>query len=268
MIKLTDKEFQYLINYVQRNFGIDLHKKRVLLEGRLSGYLQEHNYATFTEYIKAVEADRTGIELTNLLNKITTNHTYFMREAEHFQFLKSVVLPEWESRITDRDLRVWCAASSTGEEPYTLSMIMQDHFIGRVPAWNPKLLATDLSLKVLEIASNGIYPLDSIKEIPASWKSRYFTQYDAKHVQVKPEVRSKVQYRRFNLMDKIVVRKPFHVVFCRNVMIYFDTQTKADLANRIYDALMPGGYLFIGCTESLPKPNRFRYVRPSIYQKG
>lgn len=268
MIKLTDQEFHYLVKYVQSNFGIDLHKKRVLIEGRLNGYLLDKGYGSFSDYIKAVEADQSGKELTNLLNSVTTNHTYFMRESEHFTFLRDYALPDVERNIRNRDLRLWCAAASTGEEPYTLAMILQDHFGKRVPQWDTTLLATDLSAKVLEIAKNGIYANESIESIPASWKANYFTEVDKEHMQVKPQIRKQVVYRRFNLMDRIVAKKPFHIVFIRNVMIYFDTPTKADLIDRIYDVMAPGGYLFIGFTESLPRPTRFQYIKPSIYKKS
>lgn len=268
MIKLTDQEFKHLVSYVQENYGIDLHKKRVLLEGRLNSYLVDNGYNSFTEYIKVIEADKTGLEVVNLLNKVTTNHTYFMRESEHFDYLKQVVLPQMERTVRDRDLRFWCAASSTGEEPYTLAMILEDYFGGRVPQWDKTLLATDLSVKVLDVAKNGIYPVESIEKIPSSWKNHYFQKYDDSAIQVKQKIRDQVVFRRFNLMDHIVAKKPYHIVFIRNVMIYFDTPTKADLIDRIYDVMAPGGYLFIGYTESLPKPTRFKYVKPSIYMKG
>jgi chemotaxis protein methyltransferase CheR len=182
MIKLTDKEFTYMVSYVKSNFGIDLSKKRVLLEGRLGQYLADQGYTEFTSYIKALEADKSGKELTNLLNKVTTNHTYFMREANHFDFLRDTVLPQLERSVTGRDLRVWCAASSSGEEPYTLAMILNDHFARKVPAWDKALLATDISQKVLDEAKEGIYPLESIKDVPEKWKRSYFKKYDDENV--------------------------------------------------------------------------------------
>lgn len=268
MIKLNDSEFKYIVSYVKNNFGIDLGKKRVLLEGRLNGYLTSKGYTSFSDYFEAVKADSSGLELTNLLNKVTTNHTYFMRESEHFDFLQEHVLPEMERRVRDHDLRFWCAAASTGEEPYTLAMILHDYFGRRVPKWDKTLLATDLSMKVLDIARNGIYNDEALRDIPAEWKRRYFDRFDRESMQVKPEIRSQVVFSRFNLMDPIRAKRPYHIVFCRNVMIYFDTQTKAALADRLYNAMAPGGYLFLGLTESLPKPNRFNYLRPSVYQKG
>jgi chemotaxis protein methyltransferase CheR len=268
MIKLTDKEFTYMVSYVKNNFGIDLSKKRVLLEGRLGQYLLDQGYADFTAYIKALEADKSGKELTNLLNKVTTNHTYFMRESNHFDFLRDTVLPQMERMVQGRDLRVWCAASSSGEEPYTLAMILNDYFARKVPAWDKGLLATDISLKVLEQAKTGMYPLESIKDVPEKWKRSYFKKVEDDIVQVVPEIRNEVTFRRFNLMDKIVAKKPYHVIFCRNVMIYFDTPTKSDLIDRFYDVMAPGGYFFVGYTETIPKPSRFKYVMPSVYQKA
>lgn len=268
MVRLTDKEFHYLVRFVKDNYGIDLSKKRVLLEGRLGNYLTERGFADYTSYIKMLEADKSGKELTILLNKVTTNHTYFMREPNHFDFLRDTALPQLERRVPDHDLRVWCAASSTGEEPYTLAMILQDYFGKKMPRWDKSLLATDLSMKVLDQARNGIYSIEAIKDVPDHWKRQYFKKMDADNVRVVDEIRGEVIFRRFNLMEKITAKKPFHVVFCRNVMIYFDTPTKADLIDRIYDVMVPGGYFFVGYTETIPKPSRFHYVMPSVYQKG
>lgn len=268
MIKLTDSEFSFLVEFIKSSYGIDLGRKRVLMEGRLNSYLVEQGYPDYGAYIQALQADQTGRELTNLLNRLTTNHTFFMRESEHFKYFRDAVLPGLERTVFNRDLRIWCAAASTGEEPYTLAMILNDRFGGRSPEWDKTLLATDISMRALETAKQGVYSAESIKDIPAAWKKQYFTTLPDGHVQVQPEIRSEVLFRRFNLMDPIVAKRPFHVVFCRNVMIYFDMPTKAALAERIYDAMAPGGYLFIGFTESLPKPTRFQYIMPSVYQKG
>lgn len=268
MIKMTDSEFKYLVDNVKRNYGIDLSRKRVLLEGRLGNYLAQQGFNDYSSYIKFLEADKSGKELTTLLNKITTNHTYFMRESSHFDFFKGTVLPQLETRVRDRDLRVWCAASSTGEEPYTLAMILQDHFGKMIPQWDKTLLATDLSMKVLDQATHAVYPAESIHDVPAAWKSGYFEKVDKEHVRVVEKIRREVIFRRFNLMDPIVAKKPFHVIFCRNVMIYFDTPTKSALINRLYDCMQPGGYLFVGLTESIPNLARFKSIMPSVYQKG
>lgn len=265
---MSEKEFIYLVTYLKSNFGIDLSRKQMLLEGRLRNYLHQNGFADYTAYIKALEADTSGKELTNLLNKVTTNHTYFMRESEHFTFLRDSILPKLELSIPDKDLRIWCAASSSGEEPYALAMLLQDYFGKKLPQWDKTLLATDISLKVLDQAKTGIYAIESIKDLPEGWKRNYFKKIDEEHVQVLPDIQKEIVFRQFNLMQPICAKKPYHIVFCRNVMIYFDAKTKADLLNRICDSMMPGGYLFIGFTESLIKSNRFRYVMPSVYQKG
>ncbi len=268
MISIKDDEFHYLVDYVKKHYGINLINKRVLLEGRLGNYLVERGFKDYSAYIKALTSDSSGKEITNLLNKVTTNHTYFMREADHFDYFRTAVLPLLERNVRDRDLRIWCAASSSGEEPYTLAMILADYFGGRVPGWDKKLLATDISLKVLEQAKLGIYATEAIKDVPDTWKRKYFAKIGEDKVQVVPEIRQEVVYRQFNLMDPIQYKKPFQVVFCRNVMIYFDAPTKSQVVDRIYDCLCPGGFLFIGHTESIPKPTRFKYIMPSVYQKG
>lgn len=268
MVKITDSEFQHLVDYLKKNYGINLQQKRVLLEGRLASYLEDHSYKTYSDYIRVLEADHTGHEITNLLNKVTTNHTYFMREADHFEYFKNEVLPILERDVRDRDLRIWCAASSTGEEPYTLAMILHDYFGGKQPKWDTKLLATDISLKVLEMAKLGVYHNEALKEVPDLWKRKYFMKHDADSVQVVQDIRNDVIYRTFNLMDPIVAKKPYQVIFCRNVMIYFDAPTKAAVVDRMYNALCPGGFLFIGHTESIAKPSPFNYIMPSVYQKG
>ena len=268
MIKIKDEEFHYLVDYLKANYGINLINKRVLLEGRLGNYLHERGFTDYMGYIKAVINDKSGKEITHLLNSVTTNHTYFMRESDHFDYFRTKVLPLLEENTRDRDLRIWCAASSSGEEPYTLAMILHDYFANRIPHWDKKLLATDLSLKVLEQARNGIYSEDSIKDIPDTWKRKYFQPCGKGYVQVVPAIKSEVIYRQFNLMDPIKFKKPYQVVFCRNVMIYFDAPTKAQLVERIYDSMCPGGFLFIGHTESLARPTRFNYIMPSVYQKG
>ena len=268
MIKITDDEFNFLVGYLKKQFGINLQHKRVLLEGRLGNYLSQSGYSNYSDYIKVLTEDRAGKELTNLLNRVTTNHTYFMREAEHFEYFSKSVLPIMESQVRNRDLRVWCAASSTGEEPYTLAMILHDYFGNKVPSWDKTLLATDISQKVLDHAKEGIYAEESIAKIPEHWKKKYFTRLKDGSVQIVPQIRKQVIYRPFNLMDPIKFKSQFHAIFCRNVMIYFDGPTKTDLANRMYDSLFPGGYLFVGHTESVARPTRFECVKPSVYQKG
>jgi len=192
-----------------------------------------------------------------------------MRESEHFEFMKNVALPWAKSSAMDtRDLRVWCGASSTGEESYTLAMVIKDFFGLEHAAWDTRLLATDISQRVLEHAARGVYLKENIEPLPENWKRRYFEQISPEEFQVKEELKKEVIYRQFNLMDPITFKKKFHIVFLRNVMIYFEDETRCELIRRIYEHMEPGGYLFIGLTERLEcQMARFHYVQPSIYRK-
>lgn len=266
---ITDSEFQRIVTYVKKHYGIDLSQKRVLVGGRLENYLARNGYANYNEFMEKVEKNPKGAESTDLVNILTTNHTYFMRESEHFDFMKNVALP-WAKNKTmgTKDLRVWCGASSTGEEPYTLAMIINDFFGINHSGWDTRLLATDISLKVLNIASKGVYLKDDIDPLPVNWKRHYFKQISQDEFCVKDELKKEVIFKQFNLMDPITFKKRFHIVFLRNVMIYFQDDTKYDLIQRIYDHMEPGGYLFIGLTERLERRTvKFNYVQPSIYRK-
>lgn len=266
---LTDKEFQRIVKYIHDNYGIDLSQKRTLVMGRMENYLLRNGYNSYDEYMVKVERDPKGEEATNLVNVLTTNHTYFMRESVHFDFLRDTVIPELKQKEAGRkDIRIWSGASSTGEEPYTLEMILLDAF-GLDQGWNTQLLATDISQKVLAHATKGVYLNEQIEPLPDNWKRKYFQKYDSDHYQAKQFLRDNIVYRQFNLMDPLPFRRKFHVVFLRNVMIYFKEDTKYDLVQRIYDKTEPGGYLFIGTTEGLERSRTpFQYVQPSIYRKA
>lgn len=266
---ITDSEFQRIVSYVKKHFGIDLSQKRVLVGGRLENYLVRNGYANYNEFMEKVEKNPKGSEATDLINILTTNHTYFMRESEHFDFMRNVALPWAKSKaMNTKDLRVWCGASSTGEEPYTLAMIIKDFFGVESSAWDTRLLATDISMRVLNHASKGVYLREDVDPLPVNWKRHYFKQISQEEFRVKDELKKQVIFKQFNLMDPITFKKRFHIVFLRNVMIYFQDDTKYQLIQRIYDHMEPGGYLFIGLTERLDRQMvKFNYVQPSIYRK-
>lgn len=165
-------------------------------------------------------------------------------------------------------MRLWSGASSTGEEPYALAMVLLDYFGIESSQWDTRILATDVSTRVLEHAIKGVYLKEEIAPIPSHWKQKYFKQISAEEFQVKDELKKQVIYRKFNLMSPFPFKRKFHVVFLRNVMIYFEDDTKYELVKKIYDFTEPGGYLFIGTTESLDRDKtQFQYVQPSIYRK-
>ncbi len=270
MITITDKEFVQLSNYIKENYGIFLKKeKKMLVEGRLQQVLEKMGFQRFTDFYQYVISDKSGNAARLLTDKITTNHTFFMREADHFHYLQKEILPHLSLSIKHKDLRVWCAACSSGEEAYTLSMIIDDYFGKEKLFWDTKILATDISSAILETAKTGIYNRQSIAPLPASWTKKYFETIDHDTVIVSERLKEDVIYRKFNLMDKVYpFKKKFHVIFCRNVMIYFDNVTKDNLVEQFYNLLENGGYLFLGHSESIDRSkSRFKYVLPSIYQK-
>ncbi len=267
IINITDAEFRRIVDFVYKNYGIDLRKKRQLIEGRLSQTLKQKGFQSFDQYFSTLFNDKSGVEMNLFLNKITTNHSYFARENEHFDFLQNVALPDLEKR-KQRELRIWSAGCSAGQEAYNIAMTMDQYFGPRKNQWDTRILATDISTNVLEKAKLGIYPADNIKDLPPVWKNKYFKMQPNGDYQISEAMRKEVIFKVFNLMDEIVYKKPFDIIFCRNVMIYFDAETTNKLVKRFYDATAEGGYLFIGHSESIDKDRTgYTYVRPSTYQK-
>ena len=271
---MQNSTFQSFAQIVDRKFGIQLPPaKKALLESRLYKLLQSHDFAgqykSAESFLAYVEGDRTGKAIRELSEAITTHHTFFMRESDHFIYFRDHVLPWIEDEASyDHDIRVWCAASSTGEEAYALAFMLADYFALKTPSWERSLLATDLSREVIDTAARGRYPRDAVKTLPASWQQLYF-RYDGSVAQVADEIRNAVTFRPFNLMTPVFpFRRKFHAIFCRNVMIYFDLPTRQELLQKFYDGLLPGGYLFVGHAEAIPPGMAsFAYVEPSIYRK-
>lgn len=270
MVEITDKEFVQLAKYIKDNYGINLkEEKKMLVIGRLHNVLSENNFDNFSQYYKYLISDRTGNAVNILVNKITTNHTYFMREKSHFDYLRDKALPSLMNVVKDRDLRMWCAGCSSGEEAYTLAMILDQFCQEQKLWWDKKILATDISDKVLNVAKRGIYQKEQIIVLPEVWKMNYLKKIDNDNFVFVDKLKNEIIYRKFNLMERVFpFKKKFHVIFCRNVMIYFDMNTKNELINKFYNSLEYGGYLFIGHSESLGgQPTGFKYIMPSVYRK-
>lgn len=270
MITITENEFKQLADYIKSNYGIYLKKeKETLVIGRLHSVLEGLGFDTFTEYFKYITSDKSGQAVMTLVDKITTNHTYFMREVDHFYYFKDKVLPILATTVKNKDLRIWCAACSSGEESYTLAMIVDEFFGATKMFWDAKILATDISNKILEGARKGIYSRERILPLPSLWKSSYFKNYDKDNFIFTDKIKNEVIYRNFNLMSNVFpFKKKFHIIFCRNVMIYFDNDTRRELVNKFYESLEYGGYLFIGHSESIDRNTiPFKYVMPSVYRK-
>lgn len=270
LIKITDNEFKLIADHVKVTCGIQLkEEKKALVTGRLQNLLVQNNFKSFSEYFDFVINDTTGEAAVSFINKITTNHTYFMREPEHFYYFRNKVLPYLTAEVTNKDLRIWSAGCSSGEEPYTLAMITDEYFGSDKKNWDSKILATDISLKALEEAKRGIYSNRDIVPIPANWKLNYFINDTAETSSIVDKIKAEVLFRQFNLMSQnFSFKKKFHVIFCRNVMIYFNNETKYELVNKFYDITEKGGYLFIGHAESLNRElTKYKFIMPAVYRK-
>ena len=270
MRSLTDEGFEQFTEHIKKNYGVNLQHKKLLVAGRLQGHVIKNNFKSLAEYLEFVLADKTGKEAAILIDKVTTNHTFFMREVEHFDYFRDFVLPGLvESEHKRKDLRIWSAGCSSGEEPYTLAMIIDNFFGEKKGWWDTKLLATDISTKVLEEALSGIYLNERLTSLPTSWRMNYFTRIDNERSEIVDRLKNEVVFRRFNLVEKTFnFKRRFHVIFCRNVMIYFDSRTRKELVERLYEHMEPGGYLFIGHSESLMHmKDKFRFLKHTVYQK-
>ncbi|CEG25875.1 CheR family methyltransferase [Bacillus sp. B-jedd] len=270
MISMSNKEFLQMSDYIHQNYGIYLkEEKKMILEGRLCQLLQELNFSSYSDYFQHLLEDKTEMAVSALVERVTTNHTYFMREKEHFFFFQNTILPNLAQAERSRDLRIWSAGCSTGEEPYTLAMILDEFFGVEKQRWDTKVLATDLSTKVLISAKKGVYRKESLAVIPAIWKQLYFNEKTQESSEIVDRIKNEVIFRRLNLMEPTFpFKKKFHVIFCRNVMIYFDQETKKELVDKFYSCLETGGYLFIGQSETIDRSaSKFRYIMPAVYRK-
>jgi len=273
LLDITDEEFRSIAGLVYDRFGINLSdKKKVLVRGRLNKLLRAQNYKSFNDYFEDVLADKTGKNLLTLIDKISTNHSFFYRESDHFVYLKEHILPELiqggNIKSSD-DLRIWCAGCAAGEEAYTIAMVVAESFPTSFFTGSPVILATDISMTALEMAVLGRYTEEKIRGLPEGMRKKYTTHEKGGVYEIKKELKNLILFKRLNFKQKIFpFKKKFQIVFCRNVMIYFDQATKLDLAGRIGRYIVPGGYFLIGHSESLGRDMAdYQYIRPALYRK-
>ena len=267
MTRFTDEEFARLVAHVESHYGIDLSKKRTLAECRLRLELDRLQIPSLGAFLDRVEADRTGQLATAMMNRLTTNYTFFLRERSHFDFLTREILPRLPSDA--KSFQIWCAGCSTGEECYTLAMVLSAYRDGG--GWLPpvEILATDLSERALHRAQAARYPAKAMEALPAAWRQAYCRADGDGHFAVREELRRMVAFRKMNLMRPYAGHSVYDLVFCRNVIIYFSEPARRRLTERLGKSLKPGGYLFTGHTELLPREQTvFTYIEPAIYQKG
>jgi chemotaxis protein methyltransferase CheR len=269
--ELSDKDFALFRDLVYNKCGINLHEgKKELVRARLGKRLRQTQFKSFREYYEAIVGDASSDELVHMLDAISTNLTSFFREIKHFDFLEKHVLSPgakgWP-QSAGATIHVWSAGCSSGEEPYSLFMCFNEVLEKR--AISVQIMATDISTRMLATAQSGVYHESRVRTVPAATLRKYFQKGQGKwagHYRAKDFMRNAIEFKRFNLMAPFPFAGKFQVIFCRNVMIYFDKFVQEQLVNKFYDCLSDGGYLFIGHSESLMSINhRFKYVRPTIY---
>ncbi len=269
MLKITRDEFNRLVVFMRENYGINLEQQLPLVETRLEPMMRIRGFTSLGEYLTYMMNDKTHEEPKMLVTKLTTNFTYFMREAQHYKYLQQTVLPELRNTVTGKDIRTWSAGCSSGEEAYTMAMVFDDFFGPAKKEWDTTVLATDISPAVLQTAKQGVYPADRFSKLSPQWQAKYFRKLDAGRFQLTDAMRKEVALQMFNLMDTFPFKKKFHIIFCRNVMIYFNPKTCNEVIGRFYNHLEPGGHLIVGMSETinLTANPRFKFVQPSIYRK-
>ncbi|BCA54756.1 Chemotaxis protein methyltransferase CheR [Nitrospira sp. KM1] len=266
---ISTEEFERFRRLIYDESGISLgEQKRSLLASRLSKRLRDLGFATFSEYYNRLMEDPASDEFTRMLDLISTNKTDFFREPKHFEFLRDRILPELAKA---KQIRIWSSACSSGEEPYTIAMTLYDS-VQNPSEWDFKILASDLSTRVLARAASGVYDEERVRDVPPEVVKRHFLRgrgSSVGNIKIKPHLGQIIRFRRLNLMDDhYPIKSPLDLIFCRNVMIYFDRPTQERLVNKFHRYLKPGGYLFIGHSESLQwVKHPFKALAPTIYQK-
>ncbi len=271
--KMSEKDFNRLSHFIYTEYGIKMPPaKKVMLQSRLQKRLRELNIASYREYTDYVFSKEGESEIIHMIDVVSTNKTDFFREPAHFEFLTNYVLPEFvQINQSRRPLKLWSAGCSSGEEPYTISIVLNE-FLEKQPAFDYSIFATDISTIVLEKAVTAVYHEDRVAMIPMSLKKKYLLKSkdkEQKNVRIVPALRHRVHFQRLNFMDNTYnVNETFDVVFCRNVLIYFDRETQEKVINKLCRNLRKDGYFFLGHSESITSIDvPLRQVKPTVFQR-
>lgn len=271
--ELSADDFSKLSEFIYSNYGIKMPPaKKTMLQARLQSRLRANNLNSFKEYCNFVfSGDNKDTEVIHMIDVVSTNKTDFFREPSHFDFMQTVVLPEFVSKNPQQELKVWSSACSSGEEAYTAAMVISNYSHTNQHL-DYSIIGTDISTKVLEKGVKAIYPEEKINPIPYSYKTKFLMRNKNASVndfRIVPEIRNKVRFFRINLMDNHYnVPAAFDIIFCRNVLIYFDRPTQEKVINKLCSHLKPGGYFFLGHSETISGfDTSLKQVKPTIYTK-
>ena len=270
--QLTDAEFGKLSTYIQTNYGIKMPpEKKIMLQSRLQKRLRALQITSYTEYIEYVFGKNGHEEIVMMMDVVSTNKTDFFREPGHFNFLTSTLLPEFYANNKNRTFKVWSAGCSSGEEPYTIAMVLSE-FARINPGFDYSIFGTDISTHVLKKAKSAIYEESKVDVVPLELKKRYLLKSkdnNKKLVRIVPDLRKRLKLKRLNFMDtNYDVSDTFDLIFCRNVLIYFERQNQENVITRLCRNLHPDGHFFLGHSESIAGINvPLKHIQPTIYSK-
>ncbi len=271
-ITLTDKDFKQLSSYIQGNYGIKMPPaKRIVLQGRLQKRLRKLDIRDFKTYVDYVFSKEGENEIIHMMDVVSTNKTDFYREPIHFEVLTEDLLPALVKEHGRRKINVWSAGCSSGEEPYTLAIVLNEFKLNN-PGFDFQILATDISTQMLQHGANAIYKEERIEIVPLNIKRKYFLRSKDRtnsQVRVVRELRDKVKFQRLNFMDtNYYVNEEFDIIFCRNALIYFERDNQEMVINKLVSKLRPGGYFFLGHSESITNMRvPLKSIRPTIFYK-
>ena len=262
-IQLTAKEFATIASLAREEFGLELGQgKEQLVAARLGKVARRHGFRDFPTYYKYLKADQSGQALVELIDALTTNHTSFFREPAHFDFMVREILP---AAKRSGALSIWSAACSTGEEPYSIALTAREQGAA------PQILATDISTRALDTARRAVYSAERFEQPLPAWLRKHLLKGEGQwtgHYRIAPQAQAMVNFQRLNLIEPLPALGPFQLIFCRNVMIYFSRETQEHVVRQLEERLEPGGYLFVGHSESLTGiRHNLQQLQPAIYRK-
>lgn len=261
---LKNEDFQRVRSMIYAYCGISINEgKEALVQSRLMKRIRKLGLGSFTEYLDLIEHNTSTDEFLSFVDVLTTNKTNFFRENKHFEYIEQHILPA----TSGKSLKWWSAGCSTGEEPITAAITLMEAR-NRVKWNSAKILATDISRDVIKVAKEGIYTHNKIGDVPSHLLNKYFTDLGQGNYRVNEQIKNMITYGRLNLTDKWPLKGGFQIIMCRNVMIYFNRQTQEDIVRKFHSLLEPGGYLFLGHSESIPANELgFQNVAPAAYRK-
>jgi len=270
-VSLTRDDMSFIAKLVYEQAGIVIREhKEAMTRGRLARRVKALGLGSVSEYCAYLKTPQAADEIPELINAVTTNHTSFFRERHHFDHLRKDVLPKLVQERSARRgrIRIWCSASSSGEEPYSIAAVSRD-VLGARSDIDFRILATDIDTDILAKAETALYPVDQFERLPSDIKPLLKIEAHGRgEARISDDLRRMIAFKRLNLIERWPMSGPFDVIFCRNVFIYFDTQTKASILDRFVALLSPGGFLYLGHSESLPQPHpQLRLIGRTIYER-